>query len=93
MMIRHREGTLGVVGVRGDGSATGQFPVDLSGDRATEVNPAELLGDDTAAVIIETPADVSAFAAGVALTGRGISALTVPDAPSGIGYRNIRLTD
>lgn len=93
MLFGPGEGTLGVVGVRGDGSATGQFPVDLSGDRATEVNPAELLGDDTAAVIIETPADVSAFAAGVALTGRGISALTVPDAPSGIGYRNIRLTD
>ncbi|MFB9776274.1 DUF5719 family protein [Brevibacterium otitidis] len=93
MLFGPGDGNLGVVGLRGDGSATGQFPVDLSPDRATEIKPAELLGPDTAGVIIETPAEVDAVAAGAAQTDRGVSALTVPDAPSGIGYRNIRLMD
>lgn len=85
------DGTLTVSGLREDGTSTEARTVDLSPDRTSVITPDALFGEDVMALHIDTPDGTAVRGAAMASGEAGIGALVVPSAPSGIGYRDIRI--
>lgn len=93
MVFGAADGALTLTGVREDGTTTEAQTLGLSPERTRDVVPDELFGEDVMGVVVEAPPDVEVRAAAMAVSAGGISGLTIPPAPTGIGYRDIRLAD
>lgn len=84
-------GTVNVTGLREDGSAIGSSQVSVSADRSTVLRPREVFGEDVFGLVLETGQGSTVYAGGFVEAAEGVSGLSVPPAPVGVGYRSIRL--
>lgn len=91
VVLGSADGEVVLTGVREDGTSTEPHTLDLSPDRASTVTPSALFGETVTGLRFDTPDGVRVHAAAMAVSEAGISGLAVPEPPTGIGYRDIRL--
>jgi hypothetical protein len=91
LMFGPAAGEVVLTGVREDGTVTDARALGLASDRSSPVRPTELFGETVVGVVVDAPAGTAVHAAAAAATETGLSGLVIPAAPTGIGYRDIRL--
>lgn len=88
LVLAPGSGTVTLTGVDGDGGRAEQMAVDLDESRTSIIDVSAL--GDVRAVEIATEGEARA-ALGVS-SDDGVSAVTVPSPPTGVGYADVRLT-
>ncbi|GAA4285122.1 DUF5719 family protein [Brevibacterium daeguense] len=91
LMFGPAAGEVSLAGVREDGTVTDARALGLARDRSSAVRPDELFGEAVVGVVLDSPGGTAVHAAAAAATETGLSGLVIPAAPTGIGYRDIRL--